>query len=63
MISIDYYDKDHRNYYDKYRDELEQKPYDKAFLIRFCTCFESTEYSLIARFDKSTSFVIIMHPD
>lgn len=32
---VDYYDDAHQDYYDKYLDELDKKPYDKDFLTRF----------------------------
>lgn len=32
---IDYYDSIHQDYYEKYCNELDVKPYDKEFLLRF----------------------------
>lgn len=37
---VNYYDNDHINYYEKYSDELEKKPYDKEFLNRFTSLIE-----------------------
>jgi len=34
---IDYYDNSHNDYFEKYFDELDKKPYDKDFLIRFAS--------------------------
>ena len=38
---IDYYDNNHNDYFEKYSDELDKKPYDKDFLTRFASLLEN----------------------
>ena len=40
---INYYDNTHKDYYDKYMDELEKKPYDKNFLIRLTSLIRKND--------------------
>lgn len=40
---IDYYDNIHQEYFEKFNDELEKKPYDKAFLIRLTGLLNKTD--------------------
>jgi SAM-dependent methyltransferase len=37
---MDYYNNGNKDYYDKYLDELEKKPYDKDFLTHFMTLID-----------------------
>jgi SAM-dependent methyltransferase len=40
---IDYYDSTYKDYYDKYMNELEKKPYDKNFLIRLISLIRKND--------------------
>ena len=38
---LNYYTATHKDYFEKYSDELEKKPYDNDFLIRFIALLEN----------------------
>ena len=40
---IDYYDNTHKDYFNKYIDELEKKPYDKDFLTRLISLMNKND--------------------